>query len=159
MSKVSSFGYSNDTASTHLVTPQKLGFTSNYAVTKDTANEASLDNKTAPTDQQELISFRSRPIAQVDNDLNIQYPSPVKKGIQYWVTVQETLSTTDTDNPDFRVDEPIHLELEVRHPRSGNITGDIVGTALIRLLSALRREDGSWRFDDLMRSAERPVVD
>jgi hypothetical protein len=108
---------------------------------------------------EEIIWFKSRSIPKVDSDLNIQYPGPVKGGIQYWVTTEDTLSTTDSEDAAFRVDEPIVAQLNIRHPKSGNITADLVGQVVTRLISACRRADGSWRFDDLMRSAERPVTD
>jgi hypothetical protein len=159
MSKVSAFGFTNTSDATVLITPKALGLTTNYSVVADTATEARLNNKTAPIDVEEMIWFKSRNIPKVDSDLNIQYPSPVKGGIQYWITTEDTLSTTDTDDATFRVDEPIVAQLNIRHPKSGNITADLVGQVVTRLLSACRRADGSWRFDDLMRSAERPVTD
>jgi hypothetical protein len=157
--KSSSFGFTNATDSSNEVTLKALGLTSNYAVKTDTADTAVLNNKTAPIDVEEILTFRSRDIQTVNTDLNIQYPSPVKKGIQYQVMIEDTLSTTDTADADFRVDEPIVIQLTVRHPKSGNITSTEVGTVFTRLVSALMKADGSWRFDDLMRAAERPVVD
>jgi hypothetical protein len=137
----------------------KLGLTTNYALTQDDASRVRLNNKTAPIDAMEIISYASQDIGQVKNDLNLVYPSPVRGGIQYSVVVQETLSTTDDTDTSFRVDEPIIASLSIRHPKSGNITGAIVGEVVCRLLSSLFKEDGTWRFDDLMRSAERPVVE
>jgi hypothetical protein len=157
--KSSSFGFTNTTDGSNTITPKALGLTSNYAVKTDSADTAQLSNKTAPIDLEEIITFRSRDIQTVNTNLNIQYPSPVKKGIQYQIVVEDTYSTTDTADADFRVDEPIVMQLTVRHPKSGNITNDALGTVFTRLISSLMKVDGSWRFDDLMRSAERPVTD
>lgn len=159
MALQSSFGFSNTTASTHDITPKVLGVTTNYSVVTDDADETVLSNKTAPVDQEEIISYRSRVLQRVDTDLNNQYPSPVKGGIQYQVVLQDMLSTTDSANAAFRVDEPIVAQLTIRHPRSGNITNSHIATVVTRLISACLRSDGTWRFDDLMRSAERPIVD
>lgn len=159
MSKVSAFGFTNTTAGSNTVTPLALGLTTNYAVKTDKSDEAALNNKTAPIDIEEIVTYRSRDIATVNTSLNIQYPSPVKSGIQYQVQVEDTLSTTDTADADFRVDEPIVMSLTVRHPKSGNISNTQVGTVFLRLISSLMKTDGTWRFDDLMRSAERPVSD
>lgn len=159
MAKVSSFGFTNTTDGTHSVTQKLLGFTSNYAVAEDKADETVLNNKTAPIDQEEIITFRTRDLARVDTSLNIQYPSGIKKGVEYQCVVEDLLSTTDSADPSFRVDEPIVARLVIRHPKSGNITNSIVATVFQRLESALMKSDGTWRFDDLMRSAERPVVD
>lgn len=159
MALVSSFGFTNATDSTHDVTPKLLGITTNYSVVTDTADETVLNNKTAPIDKEEIVTYRTRSLPRVDTKLNNQYPSPVKGGIQYQVSIEDMLSTTDTVNTGFRVDEPIVAFLTIRHPRSGNITNAHVATVVTRLLSACVRSDGSWRFDDLMRSAERPTSD
>lgn len=160
MAKQSSFGFTNTDIGQNSVTPLDLGLTSNYATTTESSNQAVLNNKTAPIDLQEVISFRSEDIANLKaNAVNIQYPSPVKQGVQYSVMVTATLSTTDTTDASFRVDEPIQVTLSFRHPKSGNITSSQVSTVFLRAISSLMKEDGTWRFDDLMRGAEKPVVD
>lgn len=159
MAKVSTFSFTNTTAGTNQVTPPALGLTTNYALAAEDANNAVLNNKTAPIDAEEIVTFRSRPIAQVNTDLNIQYPSPVKSGIQYQVQVEDVLTTTDTADASFRVDEPIVALLTIRHPKSGNINNAIIAQVMQRLIGCVLKADGTWRFDDLMRSAEKPVVD
>jgi len=159
MSRSASFSFTNTTASTHDVTPVELGLVTNYAIERDTARQAVLNNKTAPIDAQEIISFRSNDLAVVNNDLNIQNPAKVAKGIRYGVEVQETLVITDTADPSYRVDEPIVATLTIRHGKSGDITNALIAQVVTRLISSCRRADGTWRFDDMMRSAERPVVD
>jgi hypothetical protein len=157
--KQSTFSFTNTTDGSHTVTPPALGLTTNYALANEDANNAVLNNKTAPIDAEEIVTFRSRPIAQVNTDLNIQYPSPVKSGIQYQIQIEDVLTTTDSEDASFRVDEPIVALLTIRHPKSGNINNDIIGTVVRRLVGCIMKADGTWRFDDLMRSAERPVVD
>jgi hypothetical protein len=159
MAKTSSFGYQNADASTQTVALKSLHLTSNYALTAEDANNAVLSNRTAPIDAEELVTFRTRNIASVNTDLNIQNPSKVKSGIQYQVQLEDTLVTTDTDDASFRVDEPVVALLTIRHPRSGNITEAHIGEIFVRLISSLMKEDGSWRFADLMRGAERPIAD
>jgi hypothetical protein len=159
MAKVSAFGFSNTTDGTHTITPKALGLTTNYALTGEDANNAILNNKTAPIDAEEIVTFRSRSIASVNTDLNIQNPSKVKSGIQYQVQLEDVLVTTDSEDAAFRVDEPIVALLTIRHPRSGNITDAHVATVINRLISCLMKSDGTWRFADLMRGAERPIAD
>jgi hypothetical protein len=157
--KVTGFGFTNTTPGEHTVTPLLLGLTENYSLISDQADVAILNNKTAPVDQEEIISFRSRNITNVNSSLNIQYPSPVKGGIEYSIKIEDTLNTMDSDDANFRVDEPIICTIAFRHPKSGNIGSQQVATVFLRAISALMKADGTWRFDDLMRSAERPVVD
>lgn len=159
MAKVSAFTFTNKTASANTLTPLALGLTSNYAVSTEVANQAVLNNKTADIDAMELISYRTQSVKNVANNLDIRNPAKVTSGIQYGVQIEETLVTTDSDDATFRVDEPIVASLNIRHPKSGNIDNSIVAEVVLRLISTLMRADGSWRFDDLMRSAERPIAD
>jgi hypothetical protein len=159
MAKTSAFGFTNKTESTHDVTPYVLGLTSNYSLIQDAADVVKLNNKTAPIDQEELVAFRSRTVNNIASELNIQYPSPVKSGVEYSIRQEAVLSTTDSGDPSFRVDEPIVVTLAIKHPKSGNITAANVGEMVLRTISSCLRADGTWRFDDLMRSSERPIVD
>jgi len=156
----SKFGFTNTEDSANALTQKALGLTSNYAITEEGANSAVLNNKTAPLDIQEVVSFKSEKINKLKtNAVNIQYPSPVTQGISYSVQVTDTLSTTDSVDATFRVDEAIVCTISFRHPHSGNISGEHIATVFGRAVSALRKADGTWRFDDLMRGAERPVTD
>jgi hypothetical protein len=159
MAKVSAFTFTNKAASTNTITPLALGLTSNYAVSTEVANQAVLNNKTADIDAMELISYRTQSVKNVANNLDIRNPAKVTSGIQYGVQIEETLVTTDSDDATFRVDEPIVASLNIRHPKSGNIDNSVVAEVVLRLISTLMRANGTWRFDDLMRSAERPIAD
>lgn len=159
MARSSEFGFTNVSDSINSVVPKALVLTSNYSLIQDAADVVKLNNKTAPIDQEEIIAFRSRNLNNIPTDLNVQYPSPVKAGIEYSLRIEDLLSTTDSNDPNFRVDEPIVCTIAFRHPKSGNITNSIIGTVFVRAISALMKADGTWRFDDLMRSAERPVTD
>jgi hypothetical protein len=159
MALTSEFKFTNTTDGSHNVTQKAIGITTNYASIQEDSNTAVLNNKTAPIDAEEIVTYRSKNLPKVDTGLNIQYPSPVKTGIQYQIMVEDTLSTTDSADPSWRVDEPVIAQLTIRHPKSGNINNDIVGQVVTRLVSAAMKADGTWRFDDLMRGAEKPVTD
>lgn len=159
MSKVSAYGFTNTTASTHTLAPVALGLVSNYALAEEDANNAILNNKTAPVDAEELVTFRSRAIETVNTSLKVQNPAKVKGGIQYQVQVEAVRTTTDTADSTFRVDEPIVALLTIRHPKSSNFTASAVEEIIKRLVGCLYKADGTSRIDDLMRGAERPIVD
>lgn len=159
MAKTSHFSFTNTQDSTNKITLKTLGLVSNYAVSADTANQAILNNKTAAIDAQELVSFRTLSVKDVANNLDIRNPAPVRSGVQYGVQIEEVYITEDSDDPSFRIDEPIVLSINIRHPKSGNITEDVVAEVFKRAISTFVKADGSWRFGDLMRSAERPITD
>jgi hypothetical protein len=158
MALSSEFKFTNTAAGTATITRTNLGLLDNYALAQDSGNEAVLVNKTAPIDALERVSYQTRNIQRVDTSLEIAHPDGAK-AIQYRILEEATLVTTDSTDSTFRVDSPITAQLIIRHPKAGFIGNDEVGTVVKRLLSACMREDGTWRFDDLMRSAERPVVE
>lgn len=110
-------------------------------------------------DAEERITFTSTPLARTDTSLQILYPAANTKSIQYDVKVEEVLSTTDSADPSFRVDNPIVMSLQVRHERTGFINEAILTEVWKRLNSAILKEDGTTRFMDLARESEAPIVD
>jgi hypothetical protein len=158
MAKSAAFTFTNTTAGTNTVTPLALNLPQNYALTQDSADVAVLSNKTAAIDAAELVSFRSRkwnwkPSPKVE----ILNPSPVQTGMEYSMQLEDVLVITDSADASYRVDEPIICTVSFRHNKNGLITNSVVGTVFLRAISALMKSNGTWRFEDLMRSAERPV--
>jgi hypothetical protein len=117
-----------------------------------------MSNKTAPIDAEELVQFRSRNLDEISSFAHIENPSPVKNGMEYSLRLDEVLSITDSNDASYRVDEPIICTVTFRHARNGLITNSVIGEVFLRAISSLMKTDGSWRFEDLMRSAERPVT-
>jgi hypothetical protein len=159
MSKVTTFGYTNNTASSHTLAPTLLGMTTNYSLMQDTADIVRLNNKTAPIDMEEIITVRSRDIPEVSTHCDVANPTFAKKAIEYGVRNDVIVTTTDTTDASFRVDEPIVCSISIKHPKSGNITEALVAETLMRTLSGFVKADGTWRIGDLMRSSERPIED
>lgn len=160
MALKTTFGFTNNSESTKVdVKPIDLGVVSNYAVKRDDASVVVLDNKTCPLGKGELLTYRCTDIANVKTDNKIMYPLPISEGVQYTVTLDNVLTTTSDEIDGYRTDEPLVMYLTVRHTKSGNVTDDMVLQAFKRLEGALVDENGQWRFNDLMRSALKPVAD
>lgn len=159
MAKVSTWSFSNSSASQHTIAPTALGLVANYAVVAEDANMCRLSNKTSPVDAEELITVRSKSIPQVNTDLVVHYPPKVRAGVQATITVEAIRTTTDTENPDFRVDEPFVLVLQMRSPKSASANNQTWSEMLSRGIGTLQKSDGTWRFDEIIRGAERPIVD
>lgn len=159
MSYTSSFGFSNNTESTHPVKPVDLQVTDNYALTMDEPTKVAMSNKTCALDKAEVLSYGCQEIKNVNTSVDILNPSAVQKGIQYTVKLEEVLTTTSDTDSNYRIDEPVVASLTIRHQKSGNISNALISQVVTRLIGACMREDGTWRFDDLMRSALKPTVD
>lgn len=159
MSIISQFGFTNQTASTKVETPIAIGPTINYSLKQDEPTVVDLDNKTCPFDQGELLSYKCQDMKKISSVQDILFPAPVSSGVQYVIKLEEILSTTDSADPSYRIDEPIVAYLTIRHPKSGHINGVLVGSVVDRLMGACRKADGTWRFDDLMRSSLKPTAE
>lgn len=155
----SSFGFTNVTDSTHPITPKSLQLLEEYALKQDEPTVVELDNVTCPLDQGEIVSFKCSNVNKVSTSQEIRNPAKVVTGVQYLAKVEEILRTTSATDADFVVDEPIVAYLTIRHPKSGNITSAHIATVVDRLLGTLMKADGTWRFDELMRSALKPTED
>lgn len=158
MPKTSSFGFTNVTPNTVKASPVDLKLVTNYARLEDEPTLTVLSNKTAPLDQGERVSFRANALDKVSSSQVIQNPSPVKNGVQYVIKVEEILRTTDSVTG-VVIDEPVVAYLTIRHQLSGNVTPAHVQAAVERCLGACMKSNGTWRFDDLMRSAIVPITD
>lgn len=157
MSLTSSFGFTNTADGTHSVTQKALGLPTNYALAKDSEDVVVMNNKTAPIDQEEIVTFKSRLANSMTTQATLTNPAKAGKVVEYTVRLDEVLTTRDSSDATFRVDEPIVCSITFRHPKSGNISESQIATVFTRAISCLMKADGTWRFGDLMRSAERPV--
>lgn len=154
----SSFGFTNTAASSKTITPVEIDPLKVYARVEDTSTSCSMKNKTAPLSQGETLSYQCTPIQNVSTKQEIVNPAKTKSGVQYIVRLDEILRTQDT-NGDILIDEPIVMYLTVRHPNSSFITSQHIETIFKRLCGCLMRDDGTFRFDDLMLSALAPIAD
>lgn len=159
MAITSSFGFTNVTPTTsRTVAMYDMDITTDYALTLDEPTECRLINTTAAVDREEILSYRCKDLARVNTNLNVQNPSPVSGGVQYQVQM-EALLTSEDASVGYRVDEPIIVQISVRHPKSGNITPAHVATMIGRAASAMETDSGAWRIKELMRSALKPTAD
>lgn len=159
MPKSSSFGYTNVTANAKTVAPVSLKVVTNYSrLGTDKAEECVLSNKTAPLDVGEMITYRANDLDKVTSTQQIQNPTPNRSGIQYVVKVEDILRTVDA-NGNIISDEPVVAYLTIRHQKSGNVTPAHVESIVSRVIGACQRADGTFRYDDLMRSGITPIAD
>lgn len=158
MALTSKFGFTNVTESTHSVTPTDVKPVTCYARIEDEPTSCMMSNKTTSLDQGEILSYRCQPVAKVSTALTNQHPSLVPAGVQYVIKLDELLRTTDSSG-NIVCDEPVVAYLTIRHQASGNISSDLVAQVVERLIGACRHVDGTWRFNELMRSALAPTED
>lgn len=160
MAVTTNFAFSNETASTHSPTQYALGAKTNYALVGEQPTVVELQNKTAPLDQGERLTFRCQDVDKVSTTQTIQNPSKVRNGVQYVVKLEEILRTTDNTSGDIIYDEPLVMYLTVRHQKTGTITPAHITKVFGRLIGACFDETtGEFRWPDLMRSALQPVED
>lgn len=155
----SSFSFTNTSAMTGVtIAPIDLKPSTLYAKTEDEAQSVVLKNKTASLDQPEILTYNCQNIRKgVMTKAKLVYPTPVQDSVQFQVRLDEVLRTTGlTTDP---IDEPIVMYLTGRLPISANVTPTVISQVFTRLVGACMREDGTFRFDDLVLSALAPVED
>jgi predicted RNA-binding protein with TRAM domain len=159
MANTSTFAFTNTTDLSTSVTITGIKPKTNYALIAEQPTFVESQNKTAPLDQGERMTFRCQDVDKVSTAQVIQNPGKVKNGVQYVVKLEEILRTADGEG-NIIMDEPIVMYLTVRHQKSGNIRASHLDTIFKRLLGAMYDETaGEFRWNDLMRSALLPVED
>lgn len=156
-SKTSAFGFQNTDPKTIPLSGAELHRSSAYALISDEPTECITSNTTCPVDQEEILTYRCKRIPTVNTAATIQYPNPVKNGVQYTVALDDVLRTVDEDG--ITIDHPICAYIVVRHDMSGDIEDSHIGTVVGRLVSALSTDDGTSLWSALRRSALKPTYD
>lgn len=157
MAITSTFSFTNTSASQHPVTPVEIDPVSLYAKTSDEPQNCELKNTTCVLGQGEVLSYICTPIKKVDTIQPILNPAKVTSGIQYQIRLDEILRTEDSDG-NVIADDPIVVYLNIRHTNSSYITASMIETLFKRLIGAAMKDDGSFRFKDLMLSALAPTA-
>lgn len=157
MALTSSFGYTNKVVNATKPTPVDIQPMTNYARIEDSPLECVMNNTTCPLDQGELLTYKVLELDKVTCTQVLQNPAPVRNGVQYVVKLEEILRTKDAEG-NIIMDEPIVAYLTIKHQKSGNITTGHIEEIYSRLMGACMKTNGTYRFNDLMRSAVTPTV-
>lgn len=153
MAKTTSWGFTNTSQLTTGIKPNVLNLFSEYSRKELGDGQTAYINLTSPNETMERITVKAKEIPNVKIAKNIAYPAKVQTGCQYSVQVEDILSTTDSADPAYRVDEPLAITLTIRHAQSSNITSAHVEAAVCRALGALYYADGSSRIPRLCRQS------
>lgn len=150
--------FSNSTESTHTVTPIELGLCTNYAVDNDTDNNCTLRNKRCTGfGSGETIQIFGSDVAKLDVKVPVQNPDLAAGYHRFATRVDTVLRSTDANGN--VTDIPIVAQLIVSHQKSDLIDANDLAVVATRAISAARRADGTWRFDDYGLGAYKPYVD
>jgi hypothetical protein len=160
MAKSTSFTFSNSTATTSKSVPLfDMNEPVNYAWEKTESDNARGTNSTsvgALSSNSEIIEIKAQKFNNVNMPLKLDYPKKGIGAVQYCSCLSTFVRTTDSADPDFIQDDPIFVQITVRHSRSPYITESHVGTAIGRAVSAMQHADGDWRFNDLAKGNVTP---
>lgn len=157
MALTANFSFTNTSEASNSLKYVNLDPVSDYGLTHDEPNRVSLTNKTASIDQPELITYQADRVGSVNSYVTNSNPPKVQDYLRYGVRVDELLRVTSSDNDNYVVDYPIVMNITVKHAANNLITADMIKQVFQRLLGTLVRDDGSYRFDDLMRHSLRPT--
>lgn len=159
--RTSAFGFTNSTATqTKSVSLYDMKELENYSLVEDEAGLTRYNNLTTPVNHGEVLEYRSKRVDTVKTKLEFPKDTTiVNKGVMYAIQIEDDLVTVSDADDKFRQDDPIIAYLTIIHPVSGFVTDDKVGQVVSRLISACQKEDGTWRFNELMRKSTKTTRD
>lgn len=143
MAKVKSTGYTDTPISgvSSLTFPRGiLNFEKDFRVkSNDAGKEVVLTNITSPVDRPEKIRIAYTDVANVYSGSGIEasVSAPTKRGVSILAQVTETITVTDSVDPEYRVDLPVSYHMVIKVPASEHISAADIQTGLGRLLSSL----------------------
>lgn len=137
-----------------------LNFSQDFRIKTEKPGEVVLTNLTTPLDRPESIRIATSDIKDIYSSTNID-PSvyaPSKRGVSILAQLTDTLSVSDTTDPEFRVDLPVSAHLVIRVPANEYMSADKVQILVSRLVSSLYEtgKDDTTRIDGLLRGALVP---
>lgn len=153
MSKITSWGFTNVSLLANEVKPVILNLFSEYSKKELADGSTRYTNLSSPSDSMETITIKAKKLADVRINEAIQNPSKNKGGVQYSIQVEDILSTTETEDPAYRIDEPLAVTITVRHAASANVTPAHVEVAVARALGAMYYADGASRLPRFIRQS------
>lgn len=149
--------YANNTVAQQSCPEYSLGLATNYACRSETPNEVLLDNLTAPKKKEYIrFGYKTVPTVNVKNVV-IDYPSPLKTGVQFQVQLEEVFSISNPDGSGV-YEVPINMYLTCNASDVG-VTAEDIREVFQRLVSVLHDANGNWRFEHLLRGALKPSAD
>jgi hypothetical protein len=146
--------YTNTESRVQTLPEYDLGLTTNYFVVKDEPDQVMLDNHTAPK-HKELITLTANSVAAVNTNCRVAFPNPVRGGTRIRVQLETLVKNTLADGSE--VEDPINMYLTAVVPDNGFVTDADVAEVFRRLVSVLHKDDGSYRFDELLRGGLKPT--
>jgi hypothetical protein len=137
MSLTSSFGFTNETDSTVLITPTAIGW-SNYAVTSDDPGKCVLKNLTCPIDQVETVTFLAQDLPNIVQEEKNQNPPKVGGGRAITIKLEAKKRTVSSTDDAYIVDYPASVNISWRFAKNQAITANDLLKLLRRALGALQ---------------------
>lgn len=152
MAITANWGFTNNTDSTHVVTPKVMDTASSFAVVTDDPGKCVLKNTTCPIDQVEVLTYMASDIATVNQTDKNLYPPRVQDGRAVTVKLEDKLRLSSSVDDTFIVDLPGSVNVTWRFTKSKYMTAEHLLLLFQRLAGAIQDDlnSGSSRLGDLM---------
>lgn len=115
-----------------------LNYGADFRKLRETASELHLVNMTSPLDQQEIVKFARRDIANVyqGTDITSAFHAPSKKGVNLHCQLQEVFKVTDESDSSLDIRLPLKASITIQTPASYVSAEDVIAV-VERLCSTL----------------------
>lgn len=144
------FAFTNKTKNTNITSDvfsfYSLGLGTNYAKRPNGNDSVSYDNKTAPDDQTELLTWKCQDIKKVDSPIKNYYPAKVQNGVQIQAQAAELASETIDG---VRCDYPVVCSIQLRTCKG--MPENLLEEVIERNISMFYDNSGKFRLPDAIR--------
>lgn len=141
---------------------ENLGLVTNYALILEDPGHVQIENKTAPIDCPEALTFKGMFTQNPSSELSFKPKASVagpEAYSQFLVKLDAVASTIDDTTNVVVEQNVVSAYLVVRAPRTAAISDADVRTIVDRLYQATKHDDGTDRIPDLRRLSLRPTTD
>lgn len=150
----------NKEVSEHTSKIVNLDLGENYFLAEDEPGKCVLVNATTDIDKPEAITYQTQSVKSVAGYGTPTNPSTTSRFMQTSIKVSNIFSTFDnsatSEVVDGRVDDQLTMTLSFKYPVSGYVKTPVLEEMLSRLLGAVYKQDGTTRFNELLRGAMKP---
>lgn len=165
MAITTSFGYTDSIGTTKNIAIPDLSYTTDFAITKEVADEVVLTNRTSPIDQPETIRFGYQNVANVyaNTGIDPSYMSVSRRGVSLVAQVNDILRVSCDGGENACnlsiIDLPMTAHIVVKVPLIQYVTAELAMGTVNRAISSLydTGKTSTSRLEAMLRHALTPT--
>lgn len=137
-----------------------INFKEDFRIKRNAESELTLINLTSPLDRTEKVRYSVQNVSNVyaGTDIDPSVYAPVKRGVSLLVQRTATVSVTDTNAGNSRIDLPVSFHIVAKVPVSEHVDADFIESEVLRTLSVMYETNSAdtTRINAMLRGSLAP---